>query len=126
MDKSERAIQAFYHINNIIPRLERVKSTLTFAEFEKDTYTSMYVERLFSIIGEASVRIRDGGLGEYLPENKKIISFRNFIIHAYDIVDKGNMWDYMGSDLQILKRAVLEFVEAHPYDGDTSFLREDI
>jgi uncharacterized protein with HEPN domain len=66
------------------------------------------VERNFEIIGEAVGRLAKldpktaAGIGEY----QRIISFRNILIHGYDLIDDTQVWDVIQSDLPTLEAQV--------------------
>lgn len=52
------------------------------------------VERKFEIIGEALAQLArlDPALAARVPEYRRIIAFRNVIIHGYATVDDGEVW----------------------------------
>lgn len=66
------------------------------------------VERQFEIIGEALVRLRgeDPALGDRIPNHRRIIAFRNILIHGYDAVDDDVVWDVVQHDLPALHELV--------------------
>jgi len=41
-----------------------------------------------------------------IPEQRQIISFRNILIHGYDMIDEEVVWKIVQIDLPILKRRV--------------------
>ncbi|HMP34098.1 MAG TPA: DUF86 domain-containing protein [Kiritimatiellia bacterium] len=62
------------------------------------------VERKFEIMGEALNRIRKKNpemLGR-IRECREIISFRNILIHGYDIIDDRIVWAVIQEDLDNL------------------------
>lgn len=62
------------------------------------------VERKFEIMGEALNRIRKKNpemLGR-IREGREIISFRNILIHGYDIIDDRVVWAVIQEDLDNL------------------------
>jgi uncharacterized protein with HEPN domain len=64
------------------------------------------IERGFEIIGEALSQIRkfDPELVERISQYRKIISFRNILIHNYGKVDPEITWDIVQNDLPLLRR----------------------
>jgi len=65
------------------------------AAYEKDAMCRAAVERKFEIIGEACVRLRDRcpETFDMIPDAVQIIGLRNRLIHGYDAVDDGILWD---------------------------------
>ena len=45
-------------------------------------------------------------LAAQIPEQRQIISFRNILIHGYDMIDEEVVWKIVQIDLPILKRRV--------------------
>ena len=64
------------------------------------------VERKFEIIGEALTESR--GCPRKRPRRsaniEKIIAFRNFVIHKYDVVSDPLVWDVIENKLPLLDR----------------------
>ncbi len=68
------------------------------------------VERELTIIGEAVNRILKEGSQFELKESKKIISFRNRVIHSYDAVDDNLVWKVIIRDIPSLKAEVKQLL----------------
>jgi len=66
------------------------------------------VEREFEIIGEALARLakQDEGLASRIGEHRRIIAFRNILIHGYADVDDRLVWDIVETKLPALRREV--------------------
>ena len=66
------------------------------------------VERKFEIIGEALNRLRNDHpeVAERIPQLRRIVDFRNFLIHAYDRVEPDRVWTHARHDLLELHRTV--------------------
>src|SRR4029077_4275243 len=66
----------------------------TLSEYSADRFFRRAVEREFEIIGEALRRIelRDPSVAARISELRRIIDFRNRIIHGYDTVDDAVVW----------------------------------
>ncbi|MFA6186324.1 MAG: HepT-like ribonuclease domain-containing protein [Phycisphaerae bacterium] len=81
----------------------------TFQDYQQNSLLQSGVERQFEIIGEALSRLvktapeAAGQISHY----KRIISFRNILIHGYDIVEDAVVWDIMTSDLPLLHNQAL-------------------
>jgi uncharacterized protein with HEPN domain len=86
------------------------------AEYAADEMLRAAVERKFEIIGEALNRLKqtDAVLAARIPEQRQIISFRNLLIHGYDIVDHKVVWDIIQGDLPVLVQQVEALLHPPP------------
>jgi len=66
------------------------------------------VERNFEIIGEAMNRLahHDRSVVEQISDYEQVISFRNVIIHGYDIVSYRRVWQNIHDHLPVLRAEV--------------------
>jgi len=66
------------------------------------------VERNFEIIGEALNRISraDEPTASLLTDRRRIIAFRNILIHSYDHIDMEIVWEVIRNSLPALLREV--------------------
>ena len=66
------------------------------------------VERKFEIIGEALNQLAkvDAGLAERIPDLRRIVAFRNLLIHGYAAVDVGTVWNTVQRSLPALLETV--------------------
>jgi uncharacterized protein with HEPN domain len=71
------------------------------------------VERQFEIIGEALAQLArlDGALVARISDYRRIISFRNILIHAYADVDHLLVWDMLQTRLTPLRQEVTAALE---------------
>jgi uncharacterized protein with HEPN domain len=74
------------------------------ADFLGDLLLRSAVERQFEILGEAMTRLakRDPQTAERISEFRRIIGFRNVLIHGYDQVDDQTTWRIVQDKLPIL------------------------
>ncbi|HMA87309.1 MAG TPA: HepT-like ribonuclease domain-containing protein [Burkholderiales bacterium] len=84
----------------------------TFEEYRADDLLRAAVERKFGIVGEALARLQkeDPGSAVRIPEHRKIIAFRNIIIHGYADVDDRIVWGVVEADLPKLRIAVAQLL----------------
>ncbi|MFH2094752.1 MAG: HepT-like ribonuclease domain-containing protein [Bacteroidota bacterium] len=83
-----------------------ISTTDNYNDYSKDLKTQSAVERQLGIIGEA-VNKFDKLLPDLTLENaKKIVGFRNRLIHSYDSVDSSMIWVIIKKHLQPLKEEV--------------------
>lgn len=80
----------------------------TFADYEREAMLRAAVERQFEIIGEALAQLakRDANAAGRITEYKRIIAFRNILIHGYADVDDRLVWDIVEIKLPALRREV--------------------
>ena len=66
------------------------------------------MERQFETIGEALVRLArlDQELAAQVSEHRRIIAFRNILIHGYADVDDRLVWDFAQTRVPALLREV--------------------
>ena len=79
-----------------------------FDDYANDALLRSAVERQFEIIGEALARLRKDApeTAAKIPNHRRIIDFRNILIHGYDKVDHDVVWDIVETDLPDLLREV--------------------
>ena len=103
--------QSKKYLSDIVRAIELIEqfsaSANSFQEYLSDLKTQSAVERQLSIIGEA-VNIFDKCEPESSLENaRKIVGFRNRLIHTYDAVDPSVIWAIIKKHLPLLKEEVL-------------------
>jgi len=71
------------------------------------------VERQFEIIGEALNQLSkiDMTTAERLTDYRRIIAFRNILIHGYSVIDDKVVWDVAKIDIPILLQEVSQLLE---------------
>lgn len=74
------------------------------SDFESDRVLRNAVERNFEIIGEAMRRLEtsDPDLTSSITDYRRIIDFRNVLIHGYDLVDHELVWETVKFKLPVL------------------------
>jgi uncharacterized protein with HEPN domain len=85
----------------------------TLADYQGDAMLRSAVERQFEIIGEALAQLvrLDEALASRISEYRRIIAFRNILIHGYAEVDHRIVWDIVESKLPRLRREVAALLE---------------
>ncbi len=97
-----------YDIWRAVELLREFTADKTFADYEHDAMLRAAVERQFEIIGEATARLArlDQELAGRIGEYRRIVAFRNILIHGYADVDDRLVWDVVEAKLPILRRDV--------------------
>ncbi len=90
------------------------KEGMDFQAYRDSPVTQRAVERDFEIIGEALSRIKriDEGVLDYVSEHRRIIGFRNILIHGYDVVDEMIVWNAVENHLPVLVAEIQELLNA--------------
>jgi len=87
-------------------------SGITFDDYKNNRMLQSAVERQFEIIGEAVKRLSasDPDTASKIEHFERIISFRNILIHGYDIIENTVVWDIIQQDLPKLHNQVKSFL----------------
>jgi len=86
-------------------------NTTSFDKYNKDRKTQSAVERQLSIIGEAVNGFEKLEDVDSLEKARKIVGFRNRLIHAYDSIDNSIVWVIINRYLEDLKSEVVQKLE---------------
>jgi uncharacterized protein with HEPN domain len=84
----------------------------TFQNYKQEKLLRSGVERQFEIIGEALNRLNKTApdVASQISHIKRIISFRNILIHGYDVVEDAVVWDIVAKDLPLLYSQIVELL----------------
>jgi uncharacterized protein with HEPN domain len=87
-----------YDIQQAADRIATFTANRTFADYLSDAMLRAAVERQFEIVGEALTQLirLDEGVASRISEYRRIIAFRNILIHGYADVDDRLVWDVGG------------------------------
>lgn len=85
--------------------IQRHCAGCTLQQYTADRWFRRAVEREFEIIGEALHRLSrtDSATAMRISALRRIVDFRNRIIHGYDTVDDTVVWGVVEKDLPVLK-----------------------
>ena len=78
----------------------------TLDDYTVDRLLRHAVERNFEIIGEAVNRLAeiDADTARKISEHRQIVSFRNLLIHGYDLIDDAQVWKVVTDHVPTLER----------------------
>lgn len=98
------------YLSDILQAIELIedftKLIASYADYVSDLKTQSAVERQLGIIGEAVNKFEILHPEESLDNARKIVGFRNRLIHAYDAVDSSIIWAILKRHLGPLKEEV--------------------
>jgi len=105
-----------YDIQKACELIGRFTSGKTFVDYSTDALLRSGVERQFEIIGEALSQMLkiDPSLAGHVTETRRIIAFRNILIHGYAAVSDEVVWDVLRVDLPTLRKEVAGLLESAP------------
>jgi uncharacterized protein with HEPN domain len=80
----------------------------TWDDYEADALLRSAVERQFEIIGEALNKLSQSepAVSSKITDHRRIVAFRNILIHGYAAIDDRVVWDVVQRDLPVLEREV--------------------
>ncbi len=103
------------YLDDIIRAIELIedftRNISSFSEYVNDLKTQSAVERQLGIIGEAVNKFDLLHPEVSLKNARKIVGFRNRIIHAYDAVDASMIWAIIKKQLTPLYEEVKELMK---------------
>ncbi len=96
-----RAPKLLEDIRSAADFVKTVTQGVALEQFKLDRLLRQAVERNFEIIGEALRRLEkdDPGTAARIADYRRIIAFRNVLIHGYDVIDPAIVWSAITEDL---------------------------
>ena len=97
-----------YDIAQAAARVSEFTAGKQFEDYQSNSMMRAAVERQFEIIGEALAQLvkLDETLAARITEHRRIIAFRNILIHGYADVDPRLVWDVAQNKVSVLLREV--------------------
>lgn len=102
-----------FDIQRAVALLTEFTANKAFADYACDAMLRAAVEREFEIIGEALAQLakRDADIAARISEHRRIIAFRNILIHGYAEVDDRLVWDVIETKLPVLSRDIATLLQ---------------
>ena len=111
---TEEGLKYLSDIKKAIELIEDFTSSITnYNEYLDDKKTQSAVERQLGIIGEAVNKFDQIHPEISLKNARKIVNFRNRLIHAYDAVDSSIVWAILQRHIKPLQTEVNELISQH-------------
>ena len=97
-----------YDTQQACQRVRRFTQDRTLDDYLKDELLRSAVERQFEIIGEALSQLHkvDPAMTSRIREFRRIVAFRNILIHGYASIHNETVWGVVQNDLPVLTRQV--------------------
>lgn len=94
--------------------IARFTAGRTFEDYAADPMLRSAVERQFEILGEALGKLKklDLELAGHISDHRRIIAFRNVLIHGYDVVLNEVVWGVVETQIPILRETLAELLTA--------------
>jgi uncharacterized protein with HEPN domain len=92
--------------------IARFTAGRTFEDYAADPMLRSAVERQFEILGEALGKLKkmDLELAGRISDHRRIIAFRNVLIHGYDVVLDEVVWGVVETQIPILRKTLAELL----------------
>ena len=108
MDKLNKYL---FDIQSAISLIESfIDDISSFDQYLNDIKTQSAVERQLAIIGEAVNKLKQENTDFALSNAKKMIDFRNRLIHSYDNIDCSIVWVIIKKHIPLLKLEIENFI----------------
>jgi uncharacterized protein with HEPN domain len=97
-----------FDIQQAAALLTEFTSGKTFVDYSREAMLRAAVEREFEIMGEALAQLArlDEEIAGRITAYRRIIAFRNILIHGYADVDDRLVWDVVETNLPVLRREI--------------------
>lgn len=105
-----------YDVDRALALIQQFTKEITFEEYDHDPLLRSAVERQFEIVGEALRGLSSVApdVAERVSNYRRIIAFRNRLIHGYASVSNEVVWGVVESDLISLRRDVRTLLAQDP------------
>jgi uncharacterized protein with HEPN domain len=104
MEPEERVLKALEDVQDCASFVVAASKGKDLSYYRRDRLFRQAVERNLEIIGEAIGRISkyDVETASRISEHRRIIAFRNRLIHGYDLLDDELVWETVKAEVPVL------------------------
>ncbi len=104
-----RDVRVYFHdILSACSAISKFTENKTFADYQADLLLRSGAERQLGIVGEAlnqTVKL-EPVYAEKITSARRIVDFRNLLIHAYTVVSASTVWSILEVHLPVLRSEV--------------------
>ena len=113
MGPEERVLKALEDVQDCASFVVGVAKGKDLPDYRRDRLFRQAIERNLEIIGEAIGRIArlDAATASRIIEHRRIIAFRNRLIHGYDLLDDELVWETVKGEVPVLLSEVEALLE---------------
>lgn len=110
---NERVLKCLYDIKSAIEEIDVFfeSNPTDFENYKNNTLLKRAVERNLEIIGEAMNRILREDPNFQIENSRRIVGFRNQIIHGYDAVSDESVWGIIVNHIPNLKKEINKLIK---------------
>ncbi len=125
MGPEERVLKALEDVQDCASFVVAASERKDLAYYRRDRLFRQALERNLEIIGEAIGRIsrHDVETASRISEHRRIVAFRNRLIHGYDLLDDELVWETIKVEVPVLLSEVegllREWEEQDPDEGES-------
>ena len=126
MEAEERVLKALEDVQDCASFVVAASDGNDLSYYRRDRLFRQAVERNLEIIGEAIWRISryDAETASRISELRRIIAFRNRLIHGYDLLDDELVWETVKAEVPVLLSEVegllQEQRDRNPQEGEAN------
>ena len=111
---TQREVRKYlFDINQACELLVQFVNNRSLSDYNSDPLLRSAVERQFEIIGEALNKALkyDPSLVNRISDTRRIIAFRNQLIHGYESIANDTVWGIIETNLPVLHKEVKEILQ---------------
>ncbi|MBC7192372.1 HepT-like ribonuclease domain-containing protein [Marinobacter sp.] len=105
-------LKYLYDIKEAALKIRRFTEGKSEGEYLTDELLQSATERQFEIVGEAVNKLckEFPAVGQSIPDYRKMIAFRNMLIHGYAVVDPVIVWGVVENNVPVLLECLEELM----------------
>lgn len=110
------AVAVLAGVRDAIAFIDECARGKTRKDYLRDRALRAIVERQFITIGEALTRVRDRhpSIHAQITDARKMIEFRNLLVHAYDYVNDDRVWFIVERHQPVLRQEIAVLLKDFP------------
>lgn len=107
-----------FDIRQACERIGEFTAGKSYSDYQSEAMLRSAVERQFEIVGEALNQMAklDEAVASRITDHRRIIAFRNILVHAYAQIDDRLVWGVLESNLATLISEVDELLRPDAAD----------